>query len=375
MTSVRFTPAHAADDGKLAAAAQRGDQSAFGELYERYARVVHGLLLARVPRADVDDLVQDVFLTAWNRLAGLREPAAFGGWLAMIARNRAIDFHRHAADSVELPADLAAHDDTAARADAARLLDDCPHAARGLPRNAGAAAGRRHDRTGDRRAHRPDRGVGAREPPPRHEAAARADRTMTDHEPDAPSDYLWDGTGVPTRRSCASRKRSGRCAIKGRCRRCRTARPAGAACAGYQRRGWPPPRRWCCWSEDGSITLLLRRRGLEREQPFWRTRGRRPGGDHPGADEPRRLAGHRQRVARQGRGRAASAPSTSSRTRRLQLVANDRVHRMALEPRHHPCADLGAAEAVRRQHRGGDGDRSRLRLHAPDGRATTACCA
>ena len=118
MTSVRFTPAHAADDGKLAAAAQRGDQSAFGELYERYARVVHGLLLARVPRVDVEDLVQDVFLTAWNRLAGLRDPAAFGGWLAMIARNRAIDFHRRAADSVELPADLAAHDDTAARADA-----------------------------------------------------------------------------------------------------------------------------------------------------------------------------------------------------------------------------------------------------------------
>ena len=123
MTSVRFTPAHAADDGKLAAAAQRGDQSAFGELYERYARVVHGLLLARVPRVDVEDLVQDVFLTAWNRLAGLREPAAFGGWLAMIARNRAVDFHRHAADSVELPADLAAHDATAARADAARLLE------------------------------------------------------------------------------------------------------------------------------------------------------------------------------------------------------------------------------------------------------------
>jgi RNA polymerase sigma-70 factor (ECF subfamily) len=123
MTGVRFTAAHAAEDGKLAAAAQKGDQSAFGELYERYARVIHGLLLARVPRIDVDDLVQDVFLTAWNRLAGLREPAAFGGWLAMIARNRAVDFHRHAVEAVELPRGLAAHDATAARADAARLLE------------------------------------------------------------------------------------------------------------------------------------------------------------------------------------------------------------------------------------------------------------
>lgn len=122
MTSVRFTPGHAAEDGHLAQAAQQGDQSAFGALYERYARVIHGLLLARVPRVDVEDLVQDVFLTAWNRLAGLREPAAFGGWIAMIARNRAVDFHRHATDAVELPADLAAHDATAERADAARLL-------------------------------------------------------------------------------------------------------------------------------------------------------------------------------------------------------------------------------------------------------------
>jgi len=125
MTSSRFTAAHAADDGHLARAAQEGDQSAFGQLYERYARVIHGLLLARVPRVDVEDLVQDVFLTAWNRLAALREPAAFGGWITMIARNRAVDFHRHATDAgrlLELPADLAAHDATAERADAARLL-------------------------------------------------------------------------------------------------------------------------------------------------------------------------------------------------------------------------------------------------------------
>jgi RNA polymerase sigma-70 factor (ECF subfamily) len=41
----------------------------------------------------------------------------------MIARNRAVDFHRQAQDAVELPADLAAHDATAERADAARMLE------------------------------------------------------------------------------------------------------------------------------------------------------------------------------------------------------------------------------------------------------------
>ena len=86
MTSVRFKPAHAADDGRLARAAQEGDQSAFGELYERYARMIHGLLLARVPRVDVDDLVQDVFLTAWNRLS---EPPGSGGVRRMAGDDRA----------------------------------------------------------------------------------------------------------------------------------------------------------------------------------------------------------------------------------------------------------------------------------------------
>ena len=56
--------------------------------------MVHGLVLARVPLRDVDDIVHDVFLAAFERLASLREPAAFGAWLAAIARNRAIDYHR-----------------------------------------------------------------------------------------------------------------------------------------------------------------------------------------------------------------------------------------------------------------------------------------
>ena len=75
-------------------AAREGDRAAFGWLYVRYFGMVHGILLARVPRTDVRDLVQDVFLTALRKLAALRDPRAFGGWLAQIARNRANDYHR-----------------------------------------------------------------------------------------------------------------------------------------------------------------------------------------------------------------------------------------------------------------------------------------
>ena len=81
-------------DDALVRAAQRGDRTAFGLLYARYSRMVHGILLARVPFSDVDDLVQDVFLQALPRLSTLRRVSRFPGWLASIARNRATDFHR-----------------------------------------------------------------------------------------------------------------------------------------------------------------------------------------------------------------------------------------------------------------------------------------
>jgi RNA polymerase sigma-70 factor (ECF subfamily) len=85
----------AADDCTgLVRAARAGDRTAFAELYRRYTRMVHGLILARVPYADADDLVQEVFLTALRRLGALRNPAAFPGWLAAIARNRATDHLR-----------------------------------------------------------------------------------------------------------------------------------------------------------------------------------------------------------------------------------------------------------------------------------------
>ena len=83
------------EDGLIRAAAQ-GDRAAFGELYSRYARMVHGILLARVPPADAEDLMQDVFLSAMNRLGTLRAAAAFPGWLASIARHRALDHFREA---------------------------------------------------------------------------------------------------------------------------------------------------------------------------------------------------------------------------------------------------------------------------------------
>jgi RNA polymerase sigma-70 factor (ECF subfamily) len=84
------------EDEALVHAAQGGDRAAFGLLYQRYVRMVHGVLLARVPSIAAEDLVHDVFLQALPRLASLRDCSRFGPWLAAIARNRATDFHRRA---------------------------------------------------------------------------------------------------------------------------------------------------------------------------------------------------------------------------------------------------------------------------------------
>jgi RNA polymerase sigma-70 factor (ECF subfamily) len=84
------------DDESLVKAAQHGDRAAFGQLYQRYARMVHGILLARVPVMAAEDLVHDVFVKVLPRMKSLRETSRFGPWLASIARNRAMDFHRRA---------------------------------------------------------------------------------------------------------------------------------------------------------------------------------------------------------------------------------------------------------------------------------------
>lgn len=94
-----------------------GDRDMFGRLYELYAPLVHGVLLARMPRSEVEDVVQDIFLHALRKLHTLRDANAFGPWIAMIARNRAMDFHRRSRETVEVTDDLKSNDSSGAKAE------------------------------------------------------------------------------------------------------------------------------------------------------------------------------------------------------------------------------------------------------------------
>ena len=79
-----------------------GDERAFGELYKIYAPMVHGIILARVPAGEADDIAQEVFLAAYRNLKTLREAAAIGPWLGSIARNRVVEFYRRSRPTEEL---------------------------------------------------------------------------------------------------------------------------------------------------------------------------------------------------------------------------------------------------------------------------------
>jgi RNA polymerase sigma-70 factor (ECF subfamily) len=101
-------------DAALVKLSQEGERDAFGQLYQRYARMVHGILLAKVPPLEAEDLVHEVFLRALRRLQSLREATRFGAWLAAITRNMAKDYHRQPRIQIECADDWSAADLSAA---------------------------------------------------------------------------------------------------------------------------------------------------------------------------------------------------------------------------------------------------------------------
>ena len=70
-----------------AARAAAGDLGAFERLYHAHAGRVRALVRRMLSTADADEVVQDVFVRAWSRLASFRGEAAFGTWLHRVAIN------------------------------------------------------------------------------------------------------------------------------------------------------------------------------------------------------------------------------------------------------------------------------------------------
>src|SRR6266566_7071907 len=82
-TGGRAEDAEAAD----AALAASGDGSAFERLYRSHAARVHSLVRRMMGPETADDVTQDVFIRAWQKLSTFRGEAAFGTWLHRVAVN------------------------------------------------------------------------------------------------------------------------------------------------------------------------------------------------------------------------------------------------------------------------------------------------
>src|SRR5215831_4194288 len=101
-TNTAAAPRMVTPAARLVERIREGDEEAFAELYKLFAPMVHGIILARVPRDEVDDIVQDVFISAYKKIDTLREANAVGGWLAMIALNQSAEFFRRTKQTEEI---------------------------------------------------------------------------------------------------------------------------------------------------------------------------------------------------------------------------------------------------------------------------------
>jgi RNA polymerase sigma-70 factor (ECF subfamily) len=128
-------------DDDLVRDANRGNTRAFETLYRRHVARVHGavLRLAGYDHGRAEELVQEAFVRAWQKLDSFRHQSAFGTWLYRLAVNTALMALRaRASDPVSMPGEDALPD-------AAADTDFCPaereeleHAIAALPPRARA---------------------------------------------------------------------------------------------------------------------------------------------------------------------------------------------------------------------------------------------
>ena len=119
-------------DEVLVRATLDGDKEAFGQLYDRYARLIRAVCYdVTGDVAQAQDLAQEVFLRAFSRLDKLKDSSRFGPWLVSMAKNIGREYRRgkfrdrHVYVGLQMPQDQAADevvkDDLTTELDSAML--------------------------------------------------------------------------------------------------------------------------------------------------------------------------------------------------------------------------------------------------------------
>ena len=79
-------------DEALVERVRRQDVTAFGQLYDRYARPIYVLAVTVLDRVEAEEIVQEVFLRLWRKADQFQpERGAFGAWFMTIARHQVWD--------------------------------------------------------------------------------------------------------------------------------------------------------------------------------------------------------------------------------------------------------------------------------------------
>jgi RNA polymerase sigma-70 factor (ECF subfamily) len=97
------TGVHQLSDATLVARCREGDDDAWRELVDRFARYVHAICVGafRLSSHDAEDVFQDVFAKTWAELPRLRDDAAIRPWLGQLTRRTCIDRLRAARPQVD----------------------------------------------------------------------------------------------------------------------------------------------------------------------------------------------------------------------------------------------------------------------------------
>ena len=126
--------AHADTERADVALAAAGDQRAFERLYRQHVARIHSLVRRMAGgEGDVDELVQDVFVRAWQRLSTFRGEAAFGTWLHRLTVNLVLNAQKSAARGRRLFDDAAALEFTPGRRESPETAMDLEEALKLLP--------------------------------------------------------------------------------------------------------------------------------------------------------------------------------------------------------------------------------------------------
>ncbi len=89
------TPSTPATDLELAQRCGRGDPDAFEQLYRAHAGRLYTLIVRMVASAETaEDLLQEVFLTAFRKAGNFRGDSSLGTWLYRMAVNHCLDYLR-----------------------------------------------------------------------------------------------------------------------------------------------------------------------------------------------------------------------------------------------------------------------------------------